>query len=153
MSPRTLLFTVAAGTLLACSDGTGPQPALTLAQLAGTWDLTQFDLLMASDTTVKMDLKAYFDLSATLTTTAEGSARMVAWIQGSPPETTYATVQLFGDTIVYSATAGGSFEFTVTLASGSSRMRWLALYTDEWLDVDHDGAADETRERYAWHRR
>lgn len=135
--------------LLACQDSSGPPAGLSLAQLAGTWDLREFELLLESDTTVQLDLKAAMDLTATLTITAGGAATLTLSLPGEPPQTDEVTIALRGDTLVYSNPS--SLEFRVAVAA--RRMTWLALYTDEFADLDADGYADETRERLEWLRR
>jgi hypothetical protein len=136
--------------LLACQDSSGPSAALSLRQIAGTWDLSEYALMLVSDTTVQVDLKAAAELSVTLTIGASGAATAVVTLQDQAADTMDVTVALQGDTLAYS-TSGGSFEFQVALAA--RRMTWLALYTDEFADVDGDGFADETRERLTWLRR
>ncbi len=63
---RALPLTVSATLVLACSDSSGPNAGLSLSQLAGTWELTDFRLLLESDTTVQQDLMAGLGLTATL---------------------------------------------------------------------------------------
>jgi len=150
MSARRGLAVAGVALLLACQDSSGPPAALSLAQLAGTWDLTEFALLLEADTTVQLDLKAEMDLAATLTIAAGGAATLTVSWQDEAPQSTAATIALRGDTLLYS-TEGSNFEFRVALAA--RRMTWLALYTDEFADLDGDGSADETRERYGWLRR
>jgi hypothetical protein len=106
--------------------------------------------MLASDTTVQVDAKAALDLTATLTITAGGATTLAVSTSGAPSQTDQGTIALQGDTLVYSA-PGGSLEFQVAVAA--RRMTWLALYTDEFADVDGDGFADETRERLTWLRR
>lgn len=136
--------------LLACQDSSGPAPGLSLAQLAGTWDLSEFRLLLEADTTVQLDLKAAMDLTATLAITTGGAATLTVSLPDEAPESLQYTFALRGDTLVLSAPST-SFEFRITLAG--RRMTWLALYTDEFADLNGDGSTDETREWYGWLRR
>lgn len=150
MLPRTLAVAVAATILLACSDASGPNDALTLRQIAGTWDMSQAELLLASDTTVRFDLKAAVGLAVTLSVTSSGNATLVALVSGEPPDTVHASFTLRGDTLTYSA-LGSDYEFRLGLAG--NRMTWVALYTYDFFDITGDGVGDESRERYAWQRR
>jgi hypothetical protein len=150
MSPRTLAVAVAATILLACSDASGPNDALTLKQLAGTWDMSRAELLLAADTTIRFDLKAAVGLAATLSITSAGNATLVATVSGEAADTIHAYFTLRGDTLTYAA-MGSEAEFKLRLAGNG--MTWVALYTDDFFDITGDGVGDESRERYAWVRR
>ena len=146
---RAFPITVIAALFLACSDSTGPKAGLSLAQLAGTWQLTDFRLQLVSDTTVQQDLVASLGLSATLVIATTGSATMTASVRGEQPQSVPATIALHCDTLRYTS-QGGAFDFRVGLTG--SRMTWRALYTAEVTDLTGDGVADETREAYGWQR-
>ena len=144
-------FAVAAvALLLACKDSAGPTALLSVAQLAGTWDLSALKLLLESDTTVQLDAKALLDLRATLAITTGGASMLTFGFPNEVPQTIQGTMVLQGDTLVYSAP---STTLKYRIAVRGRRMTWLALYTDEFVDLTGDGLADETRESYGWLRR
>jgi hypothetical protein len=150
MYARRGLAVAGVALLLACQDTSGPAPELSLAQLAGTWDLSELKLLLESDPTVQLDLKAALDVTATLAITAGGAAILTVSLPDEAPESLQITIALRGDTLVYNAPST-SFEYRIAVTG--RRMTWLALYTDEFVDLNGDGSTDETRERYAWLRR
>jgi autotransporter translocation and assembly factor TamB len=150
MYARRGLAVAGVALLLACQDSAGPAPGLSLAQLAGTWDLSEFKLLLESDTTVQLDLKAATDLTATLAITAGGATTLTVRFPNEAPDTVQGTIVLQGDTLVYSAPST-RFEYRIAVTGRS--MTWLALYTDEFADLNDDGSTDETREWYRWLRR
>ena len=150
MFPRLPLAALAAAALIACSDSTGPSSALTLSHLAGTWDMTRLDMLLASDTTVRQDVKALFGLNVSLTITKDGGATLSIQSPGEPTQTVSATISIHGDTLVYEPANGSTYEVTAKLAGRS--MTWLAVETVEW-DLDGDGSPEEVRERDVWQRR
>jgi hypothetical protein len=146
-------FAVAAvALLLACQDSAGPTPTpeLSLAQLAGTWDLSALKLLLESDTTVQLDLKAALDLTATLAITTGGATILTLQFPNEVPDTVEGTIVLQGDTLVYDSPST-TLEYRIAVTG--RRMTWFALYTDEFADLTGDGFADETRETYGWVRR
>ena len=150
MYARRGLAVAGVALLLACQDSAGPTQELSLAQLAGTWDLSELKLLLESDRRVQVDLKAALDLTATLAITAEGATTLTVRFPDEAPDTVRGTMVLQGDTLVYNA-PGTTFEYRITVAG--RRMTWFALYTDEFVDLNGDGSADETRESYGWVRR
>lgn len=150
MFPRLPLAALAAAALIACSDSTGPSSALTLSHLAGTWDLTRLEMLLASDTSVRQDVKAILGLNASLTITNGGAATLSVQAPGEPTQTVSATISIHGDTIVYQPASGSTYEVTAKLAGRS--MTWLAVETGDW-DLDGDGSPEEVREREVWQRR
>lgn len=150
MFPRLPLAALAAAALIACSDSTGPSSALTLSHLAGTWDMTRLEMLLASDNTVRQDLKALLGLNASLTINNDGGATLSIQSPGEPTQTVSATISIHGDTMVYDRANGSTYKATVKLAGRS--MTWLAVETDYW-DLDGDGEPEEVRERDVWQRR
>ena len=143
MLPRIPLLAVGAAALLACSDSTGPS-TLSLAQLAGTWDLSRSDMLLASDTTVSASLMQEIGLRASLKIDPDGST-VLAVSTGGAPDTVYQTLAIHGDTLVF-----GDYEATVRLRGRT--MTWLALEPELW-DIDNDGTPEDALERDIWQRR
>ncbi len=144
MLPRVPLIAIAAVAVLACSDSTGPS-TLSLAQLAGTWDLSRLDMLLASDTTVRQNVMQEYGFHASLTIERDGSTVLTATGGGEPPDTVLSTITIHGDTLVY-----GGFEVRARLQGRT--MTWLALETDLW-DIDNDGTPEDVLERDVWQRR
>lgn len=143
MLPRIPLIAVGAAALLACSDSAGPS-TLSLAQLAGTWDLSRSDMLLASDTAVSASLMQEIGLRASLKIDPDGSTVLTV-STGGAPDTVYQTLAIHGDTLVY-----GDYEATVRLRGRT--MTWLALEPDLW-DIDNDGTPEDALERDVWQRR
>jgi hypothetical protein len=144
MFPRLPVAILGALTVLACSDSTGPS-AISIAQLAGTWDLSRLDMLLVSDTTVSQNVVAQYGLTASLTINRNGTTMLTVSVTGSPPDTAYTTIAIHGDTVAY-----GDYEATVRLHSRT--MTWLALESSPW-DIDNDGTPEDVLERDVWQRR
>lgn len=148
MSPRILAVAVATTILLGCSDSSGPS-TLSVRQLAGAWDLSGLEMLLASDTTVRQDIKASSGVDVVLVINSDGSATLTLTQPGVPDFAFDATLAIHGDTVVF-AEGGSTYEATIRLAG--SRMTWLALQTVSW-DIDGDGSPEEALERDVWLRR
>jgi hypothetical protein len=144
MLPRLPLIAVGVAGLLACSDSSGPS-TLSLGQLAGTWDLSRLDMLLASDTTVRQNVIQEYGLHASLTIDRDGATVLTVSMSGSAPDTAYGTIEIHGDTVAY-----GDYEATVRLHGRT--MTWLALETSSW-DIDNDGTPEDVLERDVWQRR
>ena len=144
MLPRVPLIAVGAAALLACSDSTGPS-TLSLAQLAGTWDLSRADMLLVSDTTVSESLMQQFGLTASLRIDPNGSTVLAISMNGVGPDTVYSTIAIHGDTLAY-----GDYQATARLQGRT--MTWLALQPTLW-DLDNDGTPEDVLERDVWQRR
>jgi hypothetical protein len=147
MFPRLSVAILAALTVTACADISGPS-RLSLAQLAGTWNLSRLEMVLASDTSVHQDVKASYGIRATLTINRDGSAVLVAEAQGQPSMTLSATITLRGDTLTYE-TEGSTFETVIRLTGRT--MTWLAVQTSLW-DMDGDGTPEDVFERDVWQR-
>ena len=144
MLPRVPLIAIGAAALLACSDSTGPS-TLSLAQLAGTWDLARLDMVLLSDTTVSQNVIQQFGLSASLTIDRGGSTVLTISMNGLAPDTVYSTIAIHGDTLAY-----GDYQATARLQGRT--MTWLALQPTLW-DLDNDGTPEDVLERDVWQRR
>jgi len=149
MFSRALLATLGVLAVTACSDSTGPSSEISLARLAGTWDLSRLEMVLVSDTSISQDVRGTFGLSATLTIQRTGHAVLVARAQGQPDLTVNVTISLHGDTLVYEVE--GSRYIAVVQMSGRT-MSWRALASTYW-DMNGDGSADEVFERDVWQRR
>jgi hypothetical protein len=144
MFPRFPVAILGALTVIACSDSTGPS-ALSLAQLAGTWDLSRLDMLLVSDTTKSENVIQQFGLTASLTINRNGSTMLTISMTGGAPDTAYSTIAIHGDTLAF-----GDYEVAARLHGRT--MTWLALKTSLW-DIDNDGTPEDVWERDVWQRR
>lgn len=141
--PTLVVLSIACG-----RDSTGPSFA-TVTDLAGRWNLTGLELVGVPNSAVKLDAKAQFGISATLSIAADGRAVITATAQGNQSSDT-ATIALRGDTLIYTIVNGLPAEY---LLHGSGRtMTWTAAQTSDFFDLNGDGTPDESREIDTWQR-
>ena len=135
--------------VVACSDSTGPSSQLSVSQLAGTWELSRLEMVLASDTSVSRDVQAGTGLTVTLTIGFNGAATLVAAVPGQGEVTVAVKISLRGDTLVYEA-EGSTYEAIVHVAGRT--MTWLSVATG-YYDMDNNGSPEEVFERDVWQRR
>jgi len=130
---------IAAFGLVGCgSDGiTGGQR--TVADLAGTWSMSRFELMNAVDTTQRIN-PLQDGTSATLTVTAAGAFTFTVTIPAGGTATETGTLRLRGDTLTYD---GEGDEVAFRLVLKGNTMAWRALER-ELFDMNGDGLPEET---------
>lgn len=148
MIPRVPLAVLGALAVLACSDSTGPSETITLAKLAGTWELDSINIVLASDSSVISTQAA--GIEATLSISRDGTTSLHVSVSGEPVAVVFGTIALHGDTIVYHAEGSGS-DYVATVKLAGSRMTWLSVETYLY-DMDGDGTPEEAFERDVWQR-
>ena len=134
--------------VMGCSDSTGPSSALTLAKIAGTWDLNRSEMLLATDTSVSADNSN--GIEASLSITRNGMATLQV-IYGGDSITVGGTIALRGDTVFYDAEGSGSTYAAIVKLAGRT-MTWLSVETVLY-DMDGDGTPEDAYERDVWQRR
>lgn len=149
MVSRMLLAGVGLAAIVACSDSTGPS-RLSVAQLAGDWDLDHIDMMLASDTGTHRDVTTGSGIQVSLLINRNGTALLTVGNPGSPDFLVSGRIALRGDTIIWQPEDGSDYGARVHLAG--ERMTWLSLNTYPY-DIDDDGSAEEVYERDVWQRR
>ena len=134
--------------VVACSDSTGPSSPLTLAKIAGTWDLTRLEMVLASDTSVSTDNTN--GIEASLAITANGTATLQVMVNGQSM-IVGGSISVHGDTVFYEPEGSGSTYMAIVQLAGRT-MIWLSVETN-LIDMDGDGTPEDVYERDVWQRR
>ncbi len=133
----------------ACSqDITGPKFA-SVADLSGRWNLAGLVLVGVPDSSKRLDVRARFGLSATLSISPGGRAVITATAQGNEFADT-AALALYADTLTY--TRANSYSVVYILRGSGQSMTWTAVQTNDSFDLDGDGTPDVAREIDTWQR-
>jgi len=136
-----LSLALALGAALACSDSNGTSN-VTLADLAGTWDATQFTLTNPADGSQSVDLIGMGG-SFTLTINASGAFSGTQTILGTT-DTFSGTIQLSGNhsmSLVDAANPSDITDVTYTL-SGDHLVITSSDLTWDWNNDGTDEAAN-----------
>ena len=135
----------------ACSDSTGPSSQITLSQIAGSWDLSRVEMLLAADTSVHQDVTAMLGgARISLNINRDGAGILVVAAVGQVPDSTRVAISLHGDTLVFSAEGAGT-DYVVNVKIAGPSMSWRGLKTTSW-DLDNDGSPETVYERDTWRR-
>lgn len=129
---HTVLIAAAAALLAACGDTTGLVE--TIADLAGTWDVSVWEYSLASDVSQKTDWVATQDLNGTLYIEPNGEFAMLVefpWGFGRD----YGTLSVEGDAIYWDG-QGDEELVPFEVAGNTLTLRWPE---EELVDVDRDG--------------
>lgn len=143
---RSLLLAGVLVLVAACESTTAP--GVSLADLAGTWDVASWERAAAENPALKENILAD-GMSVVLRIARNGEFLLTV---STPVQATFAgtgTISLRGDTLVYD---GENDEAVFRLRFFERRMTWLALERKAY-DVDHDGVPEETIDNVAFIRR
>src|SRR5712691_13359072 len=130
-------------------DSTGPRNLKTLADLAGTWDLSAWEAVSVADTTQRLDLRAVFTAVATLEVAADGAGTFTSSVYRQTPTIAKVTISLAADTLIYHELTGDS---RFLLSGTFYHMVWRGVIP-QYQDVNGDGVPEETRTRLEFNRR
>jgi hypothetical protein len=138
------LIAVAAVLLAACGDTTGVRVE-TIADLAGTWDVSVWEYSLASDVSQKNDWVATEDLNGALYIEPNGEFAMLVefpWGFGRD----YGTLSVQGDAIYWD---GGGDEESVPFEDVGNTLT-LHWPEEEFVDMDRDGEPEDAWLRMAF---
>lgn len=117
---RWLTWVTSALVTVACSGG-----GTSSADLAGTWNVTKYELVSSASSTTKVDLIAQ-GATATLVMKSDGTYQMTTTIPGQADETLTGTWSASSDVLTTTQVGmSGNMQFNYTL-SGSTLTMWGA---------------------------
>ena len=136
-STRWTAVFAAAALLGGCSDSNEPNGDVTLADLAGTWQVTKWEYTNTANTSETIDLKA---LGASATLTLEGSGDYsISGTFGGVPINLTGTYAVNGSTLVINEDGADGPQTVSFTLSGDT---WTITGLDGDWDFDEDGTDD-----------
>lgn len=128
-----------AGLTIGCGDDSGPGGSVTLADLAGTWEITALEFTNLVNPGESVDLIGLGG-DAALTIAGSGAYTIVVLSAGDDPDVSGGFMVVEGDVLLVTdnANPGETVAFVVTLSGGT-----LTLVTDE---AEYDFGGDDEPE-------
>jgi hypothetical protein len=140
--PRSLI-TLTVLLLGACGSNSTTEPGdITLAGLAGSWQIVHWEYSRASDPSDKVDWVALTDLSGSLAITSSGAFTVTPRLPGGFGQD-FGQLTLQGDSVYWDGEDDEEWVH-LTLAGRTLTLLWPE---DELVDMDLDGEPEDTRLR------
>ena len=148
MRYNRVLSTMAVVLLCACgSKGATEVEVTTVADLAATWHLTQWEYALAADPSTTADWVAFGGLSGVLGITASGDFTVTPRLPGGSGED-QGRLTLQGDSVYWD---GEDDEEWVRFTLVGRRLT-LFWPEEEYVDMDRDGEPEDVRLRVVFER-